>query len=334
MGWGIVSITRRGTLLGDAVRRHLGDARHYAPRRFGLGDEDIKGPFGAFVGRIMPRHEVLLFVMAAGIVVRALAPHLAGKTRDPGVVVMDEQGRHAVSLLAGHLGGANEAALVVSRITGATPVITTASDLQGLRAVDLLARDLDCAIDSMESAKRVTAIMVNGGAVGLVGEVPAALPAGFLGTGDGVDALVVIDRRPVGDPGIPWVHLVPRRVAAGVGCRRGCGAAAIMAAIRQALDEAGRDRRALAVIASIDVKADEEGLVAASRELGVPLRFYSAPAISAAGGDDNGSDFVRQAVGVGAVSVPCARLAAGPAGRLVAGKHAAGGITVALYEWD
>ena len=87
----------------------------------------------------MQQGDNLVCVMAAGIVVRGIAPYLKGKDTDPAVVVVDEAGQFAISLLSGHLGGANELARRVAKVLGGTPVITTATDVHGLPALDVLA---------------------------------------------------------------------------------------------------------------------------------------------------------------------------------------------------
>ena len=84
-----------------------------------------------------------IFIMSSGIVVRMIAPLIKNKIKDPAVVVMDEKGRHAISLLSGHIGGANELAQKIGRLIGAEPVITTATDVNDLPAIDLWAQKKD-----------------------------------------------------------------------------------------------------------------------------------------------------------------------------------------------
>ena len=106
-----------------------------------------------------------VFIAAAGIVVRAIAPHLQSKVHDPAVVVLDHEGRYCISLLSGHLGGANELAVEVARITGGEAVITTATDTAGLPSMDLLAKDKDLVIANLNAVKRVNMAILSGGKV-------------------------------------------------------------------------------------------------------------------------------------------------------------------------
>lgn len=129
-------------------------------RGFGEGKADLR----AWTALAWEASDALLFVGAAGIAVRAIAPHVASKATDPGVVVIDEAGRFAVPLLSGHLGGANELAQTVARAAGAIPVITTATDVRGVWAVDTWARRAGLAVSNPEAIKRVSARLLSGGA--------------------------------------------------------------------------------------------------------------------------------------------------------------------------
>ncbi len=121
----------------------------------------VKKPFKDFVGELFYEYDALIFVMATGIVCRSIAPYIQSKTKDPAIIVCDEAGRHAISLLSGHLGGGNELSEYVAGIYGGEPVITTASDVTGSIAVDMLAKSIGAKISSMEKAKDVTAIAVD-----------------------------------------------------------------------------------------------------------------------------------------------------------------------------
>lgn len=103
---------------------------------------------------------------------RAIAPHVASKASDSAVVAIDEAGRFAVPLLSGHLGGANELAQTVARVAGAIPVITTATDVRGVWAVDTWARRAGLAVSNPEAIKRVSARLLSGGRVALYSDMP------------------------------------------------------------------------------------------------------------------------------------------------------------------
>ncbi len=137
-------------------------------RGFGEGKADLR----AWTALAWEASDALLFVGAAGIAVRAIAPHVASKANDSAVVVIDEAGRFAVPLLSGHLGGANELAQTVARAAGAIPVITTATDVRGVWAVDTWARCAGLAVSNPEAIKRVSARLLSGGRVALYSDMP------------------------------------------------------------------------------------------------------------------------------------------------------------------
>lgn len=236
----------------------------------------------AFAGR-----RDLICIMATGIVVRHLAPLLKGKDRDPAVVVLDEAGRFAVSLLSGHLGGANDLARRVALALGATPVITTATDVQRLPSLDSLARRLGLAVENLLAVAPVHMALLRGEPVRLVdrqgvlteslGEwlgnliVPETdLEAALSRPGPGV--YVGVREGPVPED---WLVLRPRTLVVGVGCNRGTAAAEIAGLIAETLAAARLSRRAIKMLASIEAKRDEPGLLAAARELGVEIAWFT-----------------------------------------------------------
>ena len=132
--------------------------------------------FNEFISKIFHEYDILVFIMASGIVVRSIANLIINKTQDPGILVMDEKGKYVISLLSGHLGGANDAARLLSEKIGSEPVITTASDVIGSMAVDNLAMLLGCEIDNMSTAKEITSNIVNGYKIGIFTEIPINFP--------------------------------------------------------------------------------------------------------------------------------------------------------------
>ena len=173
-----IAFTERGYALAERTARALSDCAQTGEddpgwdvsvsRGFGEGKADLR----AWTALAWEASDALLFVGAAGIAVRAIAPHVASKANDPAVVAIDEAGRFAVSLLSGHLGGANELAQTVARAAGAIPVITTATDVRGVWAVDTWARCAGLAVSNPEAIKRVSARLLSGGRVALYSDIP------------------------------------------------------------------------------------------------------------------------------------------------------------------
>ena len=141
-------------------------------------------------------------------------------------------------------------------------------------------------------------------------------------------ALIVISEQAPPALHANQVWLIPRRIVAGVGCKRGKSASEILSAIKRALSALGIDPRALKSIASVDLKADEIGLIEAAQNLNVPLKIVTRAAIAELGNAYHGSAFVEQSIGVAGVCEPAALLIS--QGTLIYPKHASSGVTVAL----
>ncbi len=294
-----------------------------------------KGNLKALAAELFPAVEALVFVGACGIAVRAVAPHLVSKATDPAVLVIDEKGEFVISLLSGHIGGANELARRVAAAIGGTPVITTATDVNRRFSADAWAARHGLAIDSMEAAKRFSAEILRRD-LPLCSDFPieGRLPPG-LTAGEAGDCGLAISCRDAHPFGVTLL-LIPRALHLGVGCRRGVSAEAIGTAVRTALARAGLRMEAAASVSSIDVKRGEAGLLAWAEETGLPLSFYSAEALNAVPGEFTGSEFVKKTVGVDNVCERAAVRAAGEGARLLVKKTSLDGVTVAaaLEKWS
>jgi cobalt-precorrin 5A hydrolase len=212
--------------------------------------------------------------MATGIVVRAIAPLLQGKECDPCVVVMDEKGRHAVSLLSGHLGGGNGLARQVAMLFGSEAVITTASDTLGLAALDLWAKEQNLLCETKQGLTEISARLVNRGSLGIFSEVAIeSLPQGLLAVAVPELADLVVSAR-IADYGRAVVFR-PRNLVLGVGCNRGAPIAELREACEELFADQGLSRLSIRNLASIDLKQDEAGLVAFAHELNVGMDFFS-----------------------------------------------------------
>lgn len=333
-----IAFTRRGyeTMQNLAVNMALNSPR--------IGDEftltttkrladevglDSFDDLGVWTGERFADSDALVFIGATGIAVRAIAPHVRDKFSDPAVVSVDEAGQFAVPLLSGHVGGANDLAREVAAAIGARAVVSTATDVNGLFAVDEWARKQGLALVERQIAKEVSACLLDGGTVGFASDiaVEGALPSGVEEGPHELGIKVGLDTADC--PFARTLHLVPRVVTVGVGCKRGTDAAALEAFVRGALANAHISPAAVARVASIDVKHDEEAVLALARALGCEPEFYSAEQLAAVEGTFASSDFVKAAVGVDNV---CERAAVAGGARLIGGKEAHEGMTVALGQ--
>ena len=245
---------------------------------------------------------IVLF-LATGAAVRLIAPMLRSKHCDPGVVVVDDAANFAVALCGGHEGGANALAGRVADSLGATPIVTTASDSVGVPALDSLGQDLGFRLEEESDLAAVGAALVAGERVRLVSEGRwpiGPLPENVIRTEEREAPLILISDRIV-EVTRPAVVYRPRSLVAGVGCSRGAGADEIVGLIQRSLEEAGLCRKSVAVLASIDVKRDEAGLLEAAARIDVPVHFSPAEDLSAAE-VPNPSEVVRGAVGTASVA--------------------------------
>ena len=321
----VIAFTRRGAELGRKLAAALGGAL-YAPARFAAdaGAEPVPA-LAAWTAAQWGRAEGLIFVGAAGIAVRAIAPHIKDKFTDPAVVSVDEEGRFAVPLLSGHVGGANELALRVAELTGGQAAVSTATDVNGLFAVDVWAREQGLAITDRALAREVSAALLEGKAVGFASDWGHPCPAGL--TQGPAEIGVWVTARTGAGPFSRTLRLAPKGLILGVGCRRGTERAAIEEAAAEAL--AGYEPLAVAAVATIDLKKDEPGLLAFCAARGLPLLTFSAGELSAVAGDFTPSDFVKGVTGVDNV---CERAAAAAGGRIVVPKLAKNGVTASVAE--
>ncbi len=297
-------------------------------------------------------YDGLIFIMATGIVVRTLAPHLVSKLSDPAVLVMDDGGRNIISLLSGHLGGANRLTAYLASQLGANPVITTATDVNNLLAPDVVAADLQCVpapkknlplfngslltgqrliywVDSqLKARENYEAVLqrhqIDYRLVGNLSEAIAEISSKEL--------YVVLTSQAENLPsGENILYLQPRRLIAGVGCRRNTAKELIAQALAEACGSIGWGTGRISQLASTVVKADEVGLLAMAKELQVPIEFFENQQMAEMieKYQLKESDFVKKTIGIGNIC-EAAALCCVPQGRIALNKHKYEKVTVAL----
>ncbi len=280
-----------------------------------------------------PNH---IFIMAAGIVVRLLADRLDHKTTDPAVVVCDEAGSFAISLLSGHVGGANTLAREVARISGGQPVITTATDVNQVAAIDVIAVDNHLKIENPEAIKAVNMALLTGRPVAL--HDPYGMVAPHLSENqtialdaaapDHCDAGVFVDHMRLDLP--PQVLILrPGSLVAGMGCNRGTD----MQEMRDLLEKTMKTHHlaisSLRALASVDLKADEPGLLALAASLQIPVATFSREQLGGISHVPTPSAMVEKHIGVKSVCEAAALLAT-RRGRLCVTKKKTANVTVAV----
>ena len=324
----ILYFTERGEATANRIEAAIRSDYEISMHRPRGGEKQVVEP-------LFPVVDAIIFVGACGIAVRAIAPFVKNKLTDPGVIVVDELGLQAISLLSGHIGGANELTRRIAASIGAIPVITTATDINRRFTADEWAKNNGLAIASMQAAKRFAAEILRRD-VPVCSDFPieGRLSGGlFRGDKGSIGLVVSCRKRNVFDD--PLV-LIPKILHLGIGCRRGTAKEKIRAAVLQVLEENGVYMKAIASVSSIDVKQNEAGLLEFCRAWNLPVRFYTAEELMNVQGEFTPSDFVKSTVGVDNVCERSAMRAAGENAKLIVKKTCAGGVTVALAqeEWS
>lgn len=350
MNTAIIAVTASGALLAEKVAASLAVPADVFVKTGrnpqGIGQE--YDSLSELVDKIFSSYDGLIFIMATGIVVRVIAPHIRDKRFDPAVVVMDEKGQYAISLLSGHIGGANELTQIVARAAQAAPVITTATDVNHKPAADILAVKLDLAIEPFDQLKVINAAIVNGDRVAFFIDRPLANHDHYikratemgipltdmaeLSHTDKYDAAVVISDKELYMVK-PHVYLRPATLAIGIGCRRGTSSAEIFTAIADACKKIGRSVKSIAVIGSTVAKQDEIGLLAAVQQLEIPVEFFTNDQLQKVIDQYHlsVSEFVQQQIGVGNVC-EAAALMGGQGETLILPKTTYKNIAIAIAE--
>ena len=348
----IVAVSRRGAALGARLRDALGgNATLYAQRRF-AGDIDgaiaFDLPLRPLIARLFAECDGLVLMLPIGAAVRLIAPHIADKHTDPAVVCVDDAGRFAVSLLSGHIGGADALTRRIADAIGATAVITSASHSLDTLAVDLLGSEFGWRIEASSAAvTRASAAVINGDPVGVyqdAGErdwrdMSKPLPSNIhicetlsdLGQFSAV--LLITDRVDIADmigadASAAIVTYRPRSLAVGVGCRRGVDVDELDALLRDTFAAHRLSPASIGCIATADIKRDEPAIRLLGERLGAPVRCYDSDALNSAPGP-SGPSAARRLLGVYGVSEQAALLASG-GGAIVAPRTKSARATIAV----
>ncbi|SET23954.1 cobalt-precorrin 5A acetaldehyde-lyase [Natronincola peptidivorans] len=340
----ILTVTQGGKQLGLQIKKQLPQAQLYVLPKFHHEDYEkeavlpIEPDLKAVVKKIFSQVDYLIFIMAAGIVVRCIAPYIKHKSQDPGVLVMDEKGQHVISLLSGHMGGANEFTLKIAAIVGGNPVITTASDVQNTMAVDTLAQRLNCRLKDWQMAKKITAAIVNNEKIGVYSEIPIniELPSQYHLVKNLADLShepygIYIGNKDVEDLKENWLQLYPQNLVLGIGCRKDTTKEVLLTEIKTALQKIEKSIESIKKITTVDIKAEEKGLKETAIALEVPLEIFSREKLLEIETLFDSSPFVKETIGVGAVSEPCAYLGS-QGGKMLLKKQKNQGVTISIAE--
>ena len=359
----VLSFTGTGTELNRRLCEKLKKNFHlergvnactgYAPEKYaGEGILPLPADKAALIGSGWGK-SAYVFIGAAGIAVRYIAPWVKDKYTDSPVLVIDEKGQYVIPLLSGHVGGAAALADEVADMIGAVPVHTTATDVQEKFAVDVFAKKNGLVITDREAVKKISAGLLNGEKAALYIEDP------FVNvTGTPPDEIVLCEsfekaeqyfyqiiitgsleqhvkgrESEVKEPEQEGCSLLlhPRNIAAGIGCRKGIEESVLENGFLGILAENGVDIRQVKSIASIDLKKNEPALLHLCEKYRIPFETYTAEELRSVSDVTTASEFVKKITGVDNVCERAARLSCS-AGSMIQGKRIREGMTAALVK--
>ncbi|MDW6005194.1 cobalt-precorrin 5A hydrolase [Vibrio mangrovi] len=322
----LFTLTPGGQSVADRLRQVLPMECYCAEKYVQEGYTPFHGSLKLTVAEAFLRDSAIIFIGACGIAVRMIAPLLKDKLTDPAVLVIDEKGQYVISLLSGHIGGANELARYVSGVIGAQPVISTATDVNQKCSFDLLAKQISAESENFrEATKTVNQLLVSGHPVGIHIDPWLEKTIGFDIHHFDIRGLTVVAEDEVEHHQlsalidvsmqkerprwpVPSFQLIPKRLVAGIGCRKGVSSQQLLTLFEQQIQELNIHPLALVVVGSIDIKRDEPAILHLTKHFQVPFKLFSAAALSTCSDQFPQSEFVQKTVGVGCVSQPAAWL--------------------------
>ncbi len=350
----IWALTERGIRSAVACAAKLDAATLFVPARHKMKSDPLSvmafDKFSRCFADNFKAYDAHFCVMASGIVVRAIAPLLEDKTTDPAVVVADEALKHVISLVSGHLGGANDLCLKIAAVTGADPVITTATDNQGILALDTLAQKIGAAVENKEKIKIVSTAMLNGLPVALVCEQSlyerfyqnTPHPPDYFKEPINVDiesyaaVCIISEKVHKVQPGLLQKTLLirPSNLVVGIGCNKNTAETEISEAVKRVFDDHKLSLLSVAEIATVKEKKTEAGLVAFARTMGKRLGWHSTDVLNGVNAPNMSppSVYAQKHIQAKGVAEPAALKTAGANARLVVPKQKIGNVTVAVAK--
>jgi cobalt-precorrin 5A hydrolase/precorrin-3B C17-methyltransferase len=309
----IFYLSREGLKLAEKIRELLPDAEALRFKKNVLKE-------------LWPEADSLIFITASGIAIRAVAPFIEDKKEDPAVVLVDEKGRYAVSLLSGHLGGANRLAKEIARHLGGVPIITTATDLNGLTAIDLFAMENGLYIENPELLSKTSKDHLKRKKLRIYSDTMLCLPDDYEPVLTQKAKVIISNRL------YPYkaLYLRPGNLVLGIGLNSGTGQEEIEEGVRAILEENGLAFNSIKLIATHEKKLSEPGLKEFAGKYDFPLKGFSPKDLNSVKGIKK-SNAAAKALGVQGVAEPSAIFAAG-GGPLLLSKVKRGNLTLAIAE--
>ncbi|MEM3084063.1 MAG: cobalamin biosynthesis protein, partial [Nitrososphaerales archaeon] len=298
----VVAITKHGIEIARKLKTRMPEFDIHVPEKFSDGKYDVNWynePSAVAMGKLFKSYKALICIFSLGAVIRLITPHMKDKKTDPAVIVIDDKAQFVISALSGHLGGANALARLVASILNATPVITTAADVNETIAVDLLGREFGWVIDDDSTVTKVSAHMVNEQSVGVYQDTgernwwpnDRSLPSNVrlvntldeLNSDEYKAALIITDRildskyRNLLQKSVVYR---PKSLVVGIGLHWDTSKDEILNGIRAALENANLSFKSIRNVATINREAVVQGLQEFSKEFNIPIEYFDKNQLS------------------------------------------------------
>lgn len=327
-----LSFTDKGKSLGDklqSISTLKYTIHHYE-------NNQIEGGIKNLLNYAWKEYDGIVFISATGIAVRMISQYIQDKTIDPSIIVVDDMGGFAISLLSGHIGGANDLAIWIANELGSLPVITTATDNRNIESIDMFAKKNGYYMEDMESITKITSMMVNGKTVGIYTEenliinYENIIVVKDLDKLDSkIEGLIIVSSRIIKKLNVPHTFLRPKNINIGIGCRKGVETERIIKAIENTFKTTNLSINSIKAIGTVVVKKDEKGIIQAANYFKCPMEIFSIEAIKEVEDKFEKSQFVKDTIGVYSVSEPSAYLLGG---ELILLKSKYNGITISIAK--
>ena len=324
----ILTLTDAGFKLAEKISARMGGENFIKVRDF----DSLKN----FVAEIFNKFDALIFICATGIAVRVIAPLIVSKLSDPAVIVMDERGQNVISLLSGHVGGANELTLKIATAINANPVITTATDVENKFSADTFAAKFGLIPTPKDAIRIINSTILRDEEIFLTaGNAKLKISANSINDATKIiNSAILNDEEIFFTAGNTKLNLIPQKLIAGIGCKRGTSAEKILSAVTAACVMINQPLERIKLLASVDIKSDEVGLLEFAKNLGVEIKFFGVEELAKKIAEYrlSESEFVKATIGVGNIC-EAAALCCVKSARFALPKKTFDGVTVALI-WE
>ena len=329
----IISVSNKGQELAYELKEILDSDSTII--KCDLYHKDVKNHFPI----LFYEYDAIIAIMASGILIRSIAPLIESKLSDPAVVNIDDNGKFVISTLSGHLGGANDLAIKISKLINATPVITTSTDVNNKLGIDVLARDLYLSIDKPEEILFFNKSILDGCEISLTvnpnknfeylfeyisnndNEINVSIYYSSKINQD--EILVSLDEHEL--------ILKEKKIVVGIGCRRDKEYEKIHDGFMKTLNELKILPSRVNLLASAEIKKDEKGILELSEKMDIPVEFVEIDKLKLFESNDvSKSEFVYSKFGIYGVCEPSALIMAGFESKLIYKKTSYDGVTISV----